>query len=62
MLIDNLFYKRNKQLNVEDKYNLKRKAKEQELDDILEKIHKRGMNSLTKKERMMLKEFSKQSQ
>ena len=62
LLIDNLFYKRNKELNVEDKYNLKRKAKEQELDDILEKIHNRGMSSLTKKERMMLKEFSKQSQ
>lgn len=62
LLIDNLFYKRNKQLNVEDRYNLRRRAKETEIDDILEKIHKRGMSSLTKKERMMLKEFSKQSQ
>ena len=62
LLIDNLFYKRSRQLNVEDRYNLKRKTREHEIDDILEKIHKRGMDSLTKKERTMLKEFSKQSQ
>jgi membrane associated rhomboid family serine protease len=62
LLIDNLFYKRNRQLNVEDKYNLKRKTREHEIDDILEKIHKKGMDSLTKKEKTMLKEFSKQSQ
>ena len=62
LLIDNLFYTRNKRLNVEDRYNLKKRAKEQEIDDILEKIHTKGMSSLTRKERMMLKEFSKQSQ
>ncbi len=62
LLINNLFYNKQKQLNVEDRYNLKKREKELELDDILEKIHKKGMNSLTRKERMLLNEFSKQKQ
>ncbi|MGI8637889.1 MAG: DUF6576 domain-containing protein [Segetibacter sp.] len=46
-------------MTVEDKYNLKKKNKQQDLDKLLEKIHKTGMNSLSKKEREMLEEYSK---
>lgn len=58
LLVNNLFFKRNRRLNVEDKYNLGKKARQKDIDDILEKIHKRGINSLTKKEKMMLEEYS----
>src|SRR6185312_17542707 len=39
LLVDNYFFKRNRQLNVEDRYNIKKRARQQELDEILEKIH-----------------------
>jgi membrane associated rhomboid family serine protease len=58
LLVNNLFYNRNRHLNVEDRYNLGKKARQKEIDDILEKIHKRGINSLTKKEKMTLEEYS----
>lgn len=61
LFIDNVFFKRTRNLTVEDKYNLTRKEKQQVVDDILEKIHKEGMQSLTKKERMLLKEYSEKA-
>lgn len=61
LLVDNVFYRRNKNLTVEDRYNLTRKEKQQVLDDILEKIHRKGMNSLTPKEKMLLKEYSEKA-
>lgn len=58
LLVDNIFYRRKHNLTVEDRYNLTRKQRQQILDDILEKIHRRGMNSLTPKEKTLLKEYS----
>jgi membrane associated rhomboid family serine protease len=57
LLIDD-FFKRKKYLTQEDKYNLSKKSKQQQLDDLLEKIHKKGMNSLSKKERDFLEKYS----
>jgi hypothetical protein len=59
LLIDNFFFRKHHYLTVEDKYNLKQRNKQQDLDKLLEKIHKNGMNSLSKKEREMLHEYSK---
>jgi membrane associated rhomboid family serine protease len=59
LLIDNYFFKRHRSLTVEDKYNLKKRNKQKDLDQLLEKIHKKGINSLSKKEREMLEEYSK---
>jgi membrane associated rhomboid family serine protease len=57
LLIDD-FFKRKKYLTQEDRYNLSKKSKQQQLDDLLEKIHKKGMNSLSKKERDFLNKYS----
>ncbi|WP_018615350.1 rhomboid family protein [Segetibacter koreensis] len=59
LLIDNLYYKNNHNLTKEDKYNLRKRSKEEELDKVLEKIHKRGINSLSEKEKRVLQEYSK---
>ncbi len=59
LLIDNLFYKNHHNYTVEDRYNLNKINKQKELDRLLEKIHKRGISSLSKKERANLKEYSK---
>ncbi len=59
LLIDNLYYKNTHNLTKEDKYNLRKRNKQEELDKILEKIHKRGMNSLSDKEKRLLQEYSK---
>ena len=59
LLIDNYFFKRHHHMTIEDKYNLSKQNKQQDLDRLLEKIHKKGLNSLSRKEREMLKEYSK---
>lgn len=43
---------------VDDLYNEQRVNKEKEVDRILEKIHKRGIDSLTAKEKVTLEEYS----
>lgn len=58
LLVDNVFYKQ-QHYTIEDKYNINKLQKQKELDRLLEKIHKKGMNSLTRKEKEMLKEYSK---
>lgn len=40
---------------VDDRYNAQKKARQQEMDRILEKIQKKGMNSLTDEERAFLR-------
>ena len=57
LFVDNVFYK-NQDLTIEDKYNLGRINKQKELDRLLDKIHNKGIGSLTKKEKEMLKEYS----
>ncbi len=39
-------------------YNVGRKAEQQKIDDILEKIHQKGINSLSDEEKRMLDDFS----
>jgi membrane associated rhomboid family serine protease len=59
LLVDNFFYKTHPRYTVDDRYNLERNNRQQEIDRILEKIHKRGMSSLTKREKDMLNEYSR---
>jgi membrane associated rhomboid family serine protease len=44
---------------IDDKYNDQKRNAEKEIDRILEKIHKKGMNSLTTLEKKKLQEYSK---
>ncbi len=61
LLIDNMFFKTKRNYTVEDRYNVTKKQRQQQLDDILEKIHQKGMKSLTQKEKMLLKEYSEKT-
>jgi len=58
LLIDNTF-RRKYNYTAEDRYNSSKHNDEEEVDRILEKIHKRGMNSFTREEKEKLKAFSK---
>ncbi|MDB5190575.1 MAG: rhomboid family intrarane serine protease [Segetibacter sp.] len=58
LLVDSPF-KKNKFLTVEDKYNLSKIDEAKEVDRILEKIHRRGINSLSRKERTFLEAHTK---
>lgn len=44
--------------DIDDRYNLSKMDRQQEIDFLLEKIHKKGMKSLTKKERDTLTKYS----
>ncbi|HEY4208465.1 MAG TPA: rhomboid family intramembrane serine protease [Puia sp.] len=59
LFVDNLFYKTHQDLNIDQRYNIRRVDQQQEVDRILEKISKKGMNSLNKKEKETLREYSK---
>ncbi len=59
LLIDNLFYKKSHYLTQEDKYNLSKRNKQKQLDELLEKIHKKGMKSLSQSEKEFLEKYSK---
>lgn len=59
LLVDNFYYNNSRTLTKEDKYNLKKKNTQEELDRVLEKIHKKGINSLNEKEKRLLQEYSK---
>lgn len=48
-----------KHLTIDDKYNEVRVKKEKELNRLLEKINKKGINSLSKKEKDQLDKLSK---
>lgn len=55
LMIDNQYFKAHKgDYDIDDRYHLDRSDRQDELDYLLEKIHKRGMKSLTKKEREAL--------
>lgn len=57
---DRFFFKREKKyFSVDDQYREERKDKQLELDELLEKISRKGMNSLSRKERQRLEELSK---
>ncbi len=59
LLINDYFFRSRRTYTVEDRYNVSKLNKQKELDRLLEKIHNKGINSLSKKEREMLKEYSK---
>lgn len=44
---------------IDDKYNAERADKQKEIDRILDKISSKGLESLSKKEKQLLEEFSK---
>jgi membrane associated rhomboid family serine protease len=59
MLIDNFFYKAHHgNYTVDQRYNIQKSIKQMEVDRILDKINRTGMNSLSKKEKDILKEYS----
>ncbi|QJB41679.1 rhomboid family intramembrane serine protease [Chitinophaga oryzae] len=45
-------------LNVEDRYNQQKAAQQQEIDAILDKIHRKGINSLSAEEKRKLQDYS----
>lgn len=59
LLIDNHYYNKHNYYNIDHRYNDEKINEQKEIDAILEKIHKRGMGSLTQKEKNKLKQFSK---
>ncbi len=61
LLVDNLFFKKqDNYYNIDHKYNAEKIASQKEIDTILEKINKKGINSLNKTEQAKLDKFSKQ--
>ncbi|NII26811.1 rhomboid family intramembrane serine protease [Pseudoflavitalea sp. X16] len=60
LLVDNFFYKtHHRNYNIDHKYNQQQYNRQQEIDQILDKINKSGMHSLTKAEKEKLEEYSK---
>ncbi len=59
LLVDNQYFKTHiGDYDIDDRYNLGKMDRQQEIDFLLEKIHKKGMKSLTKKERDTLERYS----
>ena len=60
LLIDNFYFKtHNDHYDLEHDFNAGRTDKQKDLDFLLDKINKKGMRSLSKKERERLDEYSK---
>jgi membrane associated rhomboid family serine protease len=59
LYVDNLFFKEHNKLTIDEKYNVQKVNQQKEVDRILEKINKRGINSLTAKEKQTLDDFGK---
>lgn len=60
LLVDNLFFKTHQEFySIDQKYNMDRADQQQEIDRILDKIHRKGMRSLNKREKEQLKDYSK---
>jgi hypothetical protein len=59
-MTDNIsFKKKNPPFTFEQKYNTEKLNKQKELDKLLDKISKKGINKLSKKEKQRLKDLSK---
>jgi hypothetical protein len=57
--VNNLFYKQHKDFySIDHKYNYEKKIEQKEIDRILDKISRHGMQSLTKTEKEKLKRYS----
>ena len=59
LLVDSFFYKKHHNYTIDHKYNFERKKKQDELDELLDKINRKGIKSLSPKERERLKELSR---
>lgn len=60
LLVNNNFFRsQQKYHSIDHKYNAERLSKQQEIDRILEKINRKGMKSLTPKEKEALEQHSK---
>lgn len=60
LLVDNNFFKAHKKnYSIDQQYNAEKINKQNEVDRILDKISKKGMKSLTQKEREILEEHSR---
>lgn len=60
LLIDNRFFKTQKKYHsIDHKYNAEKISRQDEVDRILEKISRKGMKSLTQKEKEILEQYSK---
>lgn len=59
LLVDNLFFRQHQDVTIDQRYNMERADQQQEVDRILDKISKKGMKSLTAKEKKTLKSYSK---
>jgi len=59
LLVDNLFYNTHRDFySIDQKYNFEKNMKQREIDRILDKIGKKGINSLSKQEKEKLKKYS----
>ncbi|RZJ66231.1 MAG: rhomboid family intramembrane serine protease [Flavobacterium sp.] len=60
LLVDNMFFKKHdKFYNIDHRDNAKKASRQKELDVLLEKIHKKGMQGLSASEKRKLEELSK---
>ena len=60
LLIDNFYFKTHqKYYTIDEKYNVEKNSRQQEIDRILDKINKKGMNSLSKEEKEKLENYSR---
>jgi membrane associated rhomboid family serine protease len=59
LFVDNYWFTHKYNYTVDDRYNSQKKNTEQEVDRILDKINQRGINSLSRKERESLEEYSR---
>ncbi|MBN9336320.1 MAG: rhomboid family protein [Chryseobacterium sp.] len=57
--VKNIFKPGQKYYSIDDEYNAQRKERQDEIDRLLKKIKKNGLNDLTQKERKRLDELSK---
>jgi membrane associated rhomboid family serine protease len=60
LFIDNLFFRTHQDYySIDHQYNVEKRDQQQEIDRILDKINKKGMRSLNKREKETLKAYSK---
>lgn len=61
LLVDNFYYNQHHTAgDIDDLYNMEKANRQKELDTILDKIHHKGINSLTKTEKEKLEQYSRQ--
>ncbi len=59
LFVDNFYFKQHHNATLDDRYNLAKRIEQNEVDVILEKIHQKGINSLSKVEKDKLDNYSR---